>query len=280
MSETKAEAPGSRVFELFEEGKRFTEELMAENEKLRLANSQLKVELRSTSKSAEGQDAPYLERKSLLLEEEVQALRKENDALKTEFTTVEEENREFAERYVSVERQNSDLVHLYIASYQLHSTVDFDEVLRVINEIVINMIGSENFGVYVVDDEGLNLEMVTQEGRPDHLGDIVKVGEGILGESAHTGVLYTAPEGVDLKSGAQLIAVIPLKVGEDLIGAIGIHSLLGQKNGFDPVDFELFELLGGHAATALYVSKLYSRSERKRSTLEGFINMLKEDVQV
>ena len=37
---------------------------------------------------------------------------------------------------------------------------------------------------------------------------------------------------------------------------IAIFRLLVQKESFKPVDFELFELLGGHAATALYVSRL------------------------
>ena len=71
------------------------------------------------------------------------------------------------------------------------------------------------------------------------------------------------------------IACIPLKVGESIMGVIGIYRLLTQKQTFNAVDSDLFELLGGHAATAIYVSKLYSASERKRSTLEGFIDLLK-----
>ena len=76
---------------------------------------------------------------------------------------------------------------------------------------------------------------------------------------------------------SQPIACIPLKIGEQVLGVIGILQLLIQKQSFQEVDFELFELLGGHAATALYVSRLYGVSERKRSTLEGFIDLLKSD---
>ena len=42
------------------------------------------------------------------------------------------------------------------------------------------------------------------------------------------------------------------------------------------LDFELFNLLAGHAATALFASKLYSESERKLSTIQGFLDLLKQ----
>jgi hypothetical protein len=41
------------------------------------------------------------------------------------------------------------------------------------------------------------------------------------------------------------------------------------------MDHELFTLLAGHAATAIFSAKLYSTSERKLITLQGFLDMLK-----
>jgi hypothetical protein len=46
-------------------------------------------------------------------------------------------------------------------------------------------------------------------------------------------------------------AVIPLSVDDRVVGTIAIFSTLAQKNKFDQVDFELFKLLGQHAAQAL-----------------------------
>jgi hypothetical protein len=40
------------------------------------------------------------------------------------------------------------------------------------------------------------------------------------------------------------------------------------------VDYELFTLLAGHAATAIFSAKLYSESERKLSTIQSFIGLL------
>jgi putative methionine-R-sulfoxide reductase with GAF domain len=176
---------------------------------------------------------------------------------------------------VLIERQNADLVSLYVASQRLHSTLNCDEVIAIVKEIVINLVGSETFAVYVVDVAANQLVMVGNEGMPS--GDAsVPLGAGVLGESARSGQPYVVGEGVPVhEAGKDPIACIPLKVGEEVLGIIAIYALLRQKAGFRAVDLEMFELLGGHAASALYVSSLYAVSERKRSTLEGLINLLK-----
>ena len=70
------------------------------------------------------------------------------------------------------------------------------------------------------------------------------------------------------------IACIPLRVQEQSIGAIAIYKLLQQKERFTPLDHELFTLLAGHAATAIFSSRLYAQSERKLNTIQGFIDLL------
>ena len=59
-----------------------------------------------------------------------------------------------------------------------------------------------------------------------------------------------------------------------MIGVIVIYKLLEQKSRFAEVDYELFTLLAGHAATAIFSSKLYSESERKLSTIQGFLDLM------
>ena len=70
------------------------------------------------------------------------------------------------------------------------------------------------------------------------------------------------------------MVVIPLHIQKQPIGAIAISSLLQQKEGFTALDHELFNLLGGHAATSLFAARLYSQSERKLNTIQGFIDLL------
>jgi transcriptional regulator with GAF, ATPase, and Fis domain len=167
------------------------------------------------------------------------------------------------------------LANLNIASYQLHSTLDFKEVLQIILEIVINLIGAEEFGVLLLDEKTNRLEPVASEGIAPGEIPSVNVGQGVVGEAVKTGENYF----IDSMEGYQRafdkpIVCIPLKIKEHVIGVIVIYKLLVQKNEFTSVDYELFTLLAGHAATAIFSSRMYSDSERKLSTIQGFIDLL------
>ena len=70
--------------------------------------------------------------------------------------------------------------------------------------------------------------------------------------------------------------MIPLKIKDSVIGVISINKLLVQKTTFTAMDYELFTLLAGHAATAVFSAQLYSASARKLTTLQGFLDMMKQ----
>ncbi|MDW7983608.1 MAG: hypothetical protein RMK16_02830 [Acidobacteriota bacterium] len=50
--------------------------------------------------------------------------------------------------------------------------------------------------------------------------------------------------------------------------------LFVQKDSFSALDHELFSLLAGHAATAIFSARLYTQSERKLTTLQSFLELL------
>ncbi len=105
----------------------------------------------------------------------------------------------------------------------------------------------------------------------------IPLGEGHIGKSAQTGENFFA-ESVARREPSPFeepLAVIPLKIKDTVIGVISINKLLFQKTAFTTMDYELFTLLAGHAATALFSAKLYSASARKLTTLQGFLDMLK-----
>ena len=53
-----------------------------------------------------------------------------------------------------------------------------------------------------------------------------------------------------------------------------IYRLLVQKEKFEAIDFHLFSMMAEHAATALFSSGLYEKSERKRETYRGMMDLL------
>ena len=182
----------------------------------------------------------------------------------------EAENREFAERQVEMEQQGSNLANLYVASHQLHSTLDFSEVIQIVQEIVINFIGSECFAILMADEETGEFRSIASEGVADMT---VVAGSEQLGDVIASGESWFAPS-LDDRPSDQPLAAIPLKIKDRVIGLLVIYQLLQQKRAFSATDYELFSLLAGQAATAIFSAKLYSDAERKLNTIQGFLDSL------
>jgi len=257
--------------QVFKKGEEFTQELLKENEKLRYRIAQ--TEEISRFSDREGSLV------SRSLEERIKFLEDENRQLIDRYRVAEEENKDFVNRYIEVEAENNNLANLYVASYQLHSTLDFGECLKIILEIVMNLIGAEEFSIMMLDEKTNELTIVAQEGMGPEARASIKLGEGLIGEAAKMGEsFYRTGDPKDLKGVDYIhpLVVIPLKIKEHVIGVIVIYKLLVQKEAFTPVDYELFTMLAGHAATALFSSKLYSQSERKLTTIQSFLDLLKD----
>src|SRR5688572_22295802 len=235
------EQRAEKFLELFNKGKEFTEELLRENQRLRFRLASLETEHASVT-SEEVQR----------LRDQIAQLGDENRRLQQRFREVEEENKDFAVRYIEIEEQNNNLANLYVASYQLHSTLDFREVIQIVQEIVINLIGAEAFAILLLDEKTNELKTIAYEG-DDVMPGIdqisTRLGEGVLGTVAKTGESYYVNQDID--GGAitldKPLAAVPLKIKEHVIGLIVIYRLLQQKDAFSAVDYELFSLLAAHA---------------------------------
>jgi putative methionine-R-sulfoxide reductase with GAF domain len=268
MSTDELSRKGQDILQIVAKAKEFTEDLLKENERLRFKLASLEA--------AGGAQAA--DERVQVLQKRVRELEEKVAEIEARFRKVEEENKEFADRYIEIEEQNNNLANLYVASYQLHSTLDFKEVVRIVQEIVINLIGAEVFHVLMVSEKTGHLEVEASEGQvPGRTA--IPLGDGTIGSAAQSGENYFA-EQVARKEPSPFeepIAVIPLKIKESTIGVISINKLLVQKTQFTSMDYELFTLLAGHAATAVFSAKLYSTSARKLTTLQGFLDMLKRN---
>ena len=255
--------------QIFKKGAEFTHELMKENERLRFRLLELEAAQRENNGGGEAEK----ERRRLL--KRIDELETEKEEILRRIKQIEAENQDFATRYLEIEHENNNLANLYIASYQLHSTLDSKEVLQIIIEIIINLIGGEDFALLLVDEKANELQAVATEGINREDISPVKIGEGIIGRVAKTGDNYFVE---DVSSYVpdliNPMVCIPLKIKEHVIGVLVIYKLLVQKISFTDLDYELFTLLAGHAATAIFSSRLYSDSERKLSTIQGFLDLL------
>jgi hypothetical protein len=257
----------------FKRGAEFTEELMRENEKLRYRVVQLEEERRAIVASAD-RGAPNAGALRELVAR-IESLEGERESLLSRFAGVERENRDFSDRYSEIERENNNLANLYVASFQLHSTLDLREVTQIILEILLNFVGAKTFAIQLVDEEHQTLRTLAAEGVDRARVPQTPVAQGRIGE-----VIGKAEPWVDhdrLRARADLehpAIIVPLKIRDKVVGAIVIYDLLAQKTALADVDYELFNLLAAHAASALEGAWLTSELKGKTPQLWAAVDLV------
>ena len=280
MKPADDDGPGAYVRRVAQDTQRYAEELMDENHRLRLRVTTLESEeqrlgekLRSTDDVLRQNES--LRTRVLALEGDKLGLQQrlvevcgtldrhlqDQAQLKDNVRRVQAESERFAEQYRDLESQNSNLANLYVASYRLHATLDRGEILGIVQEIVTNLIGSEEIGVF--EKEGPFLQLLASTGIDSISYRRVALGSGILGHCASTGQTFVSGDGADpaerTLQEADLTACVPLILNGSVSGVIALFRLLPQKRQIEALDRELFDLLATHAATALYCAALHTR---------------------
>ena len=242
--------PASYVQRIRQDTRRYIDQLLSENEKLSAALA-----------SAESEQE-RVQRELSYLQEAIQAERGATEELRRRFSEIASERERFHHEYLTVEEQNNNLANLYVATYTLHGTLDHQELLLILQEIVSNLIGSEEIAIFEKTDGAAIPELVAAWGvDPEKLHDLM-LDSGIIGQVIRTGNDYINPEPKrDSEPGesASVTACIPLRLEGEVYGAIAIFNLLQQKPGLELQDSELLDLLASQAAIALYSARLHDR---------------------
>jgi hypothetical protein len=251
----------------FSRGTQLTEDFLKEHERMQSRLQDLENENSDLRTKVEADQAVReLLKKIALLELEKSELTsryREAEAITTEFTA----------RVQEVESEFANLANLFVASNQLHSSLSPRGVTRRIKEVLAQLVGAERYAMYLVNPEGEELIPIASEGVPGNelipvriagtrIGDVLMKGSASVADSDPSqGTLQDPP------------AVIPLSLDDRVVGTIAIFSTLAQKNKFDTVDFELFKLLGQHAAQALVAASLFAQADHKLPGLEAFLDL-------
>ena len=283
MSESKPARPdhGAYVRKVQEDTQAFTQGLIAEVEALKVLLATLQSEkdallvqahdietivrsndtLRAQSAGLEA-EVERLRGQAALMRGESERQKREAAALQAQIQGIRAQTEETTSRYAAVEQQNSNLANLYVASYRLHGTLDRKEVVAAVQEIIANLIGSEEAALFELDAERQTLELVASFGVSHDECEPIPVGHGLIGLTARTGeVLVVDPAQLSGATGLQsrLTACVPLKLDGNVTGVIAIFGVLPQKGGIEDLDRELFDLLATQAAFALYCTALHAK---------------------
>jgi hypothetical protein len=188
------------------------------------------------------------------------------------------ENERFRSRIAELERElleHSDyetgLANLYVASYQLHATLEVREVLKVVVEVLLNLVGARTVAAYVIERESSTLRPVAWSGLPASEVPIPKLGEGPIGAVCGLGaplldaVAAQAARAAGRADLGRPAVVQPLRLDGDVVGALVVWDYLVQKPALTDADRELLDLLAAHVGPALATAALAARDGGSRS---------------
>ena len=154
-----------------------------------------------------------------------------------------DENRKLAAAHAAAEQRLGQLATLNAAVRQLHEAGTPNAVLTTIKEIVANLLGSEEMGIYA-----------------RHADGTLRLLDGIGVDAARWGTIPSGFAEVRYAAGAPTVgdpvACVPLLMNGQALGAVVVFRLLPQKPLLEPVDRELCALLSTHAGLALHHAEL------------------------
>lgn len=197
--------------------------------------------------------------------------------LERELDEVRVDMQEISVRLVDTEHQLDRLMSLYVATYQLHAFLDPRQVSSAIADIAVNLLGAERFALLLLRDDGHDYEIAFSQGTsaeatPDFIGDTYSGGDCLADAALKGGSLMLGPS-----PESQTIAAVPLKIQDQIVGALVILKLFDHKPVLRPDDRDLLDLLSAHAASALFAARLFAAKDRKLRTLESLVRLARRE---
>jgi len=248
--------PDETIPGLVDEARKFFRELLEANRslKLKLASH----EERMQQMAGEIGEARRHENRLMELEQENSRLTRELASLRLRNEEVEIEHQDVSGRFQQIEEQYVMLANLYVASYQLHATLRYADVLRVVKEILANLVGVTRMRLYLRTRRG-DLLLVAGLDVP---------GEGVAhiaadAEPEIARVMSQKESYYRAQPGSGPLAVVPLRIRKETVGVLVIDKLLAHKHELTATDSQLFDLLGGHVAVAIFRSRRTERGQEQ-----------------
>ncbi len=177
-------------------------------------------------------------------------------------------------------RQLRDMAALTAVSLVLNSTLDPEEVLRIVVSAVTQVIGCQKSAVLDLDhtatllclrmSHGLGddfVQAVQQLPVDDWWADVIATGEMVaVGDvAAEPGLAGFAP--LAEAEGIRALVHLPLVVQGQIVGALAVYFT--ELRTLSEFELELLSIFANQAATAIHNARLYSRLERRVRELSG-----------
>lgn len=171
------------------------------------------------------------------------------------------------------EQQAAQLANLYVATYQLHASLDPEDVCAAIVDIGVNLLGAEKFSLLVAGENSRLAVAAKSPRMPSAYFDAAgyyRPGDPLVDECIATRKIGFGPV-----PESRAIAVVPFTARGELVGLLIIDGFFRHKQGLTSEDRELLDLMAAHAASALLAARFFHVTQRKLHTYEGLLGLLR-----
>ncbi len=187
-----------------------------------------------------------------------------------------------ADRNVRFEERAELLDFLLEVSDTTASTLDLDQVLDHVADVIHRVIGFDLFAILLYSDRNKSLKVRHSIGHRDELVRTlsIKLGEGLAGAAAES----RQPVNVgDVRSDERYLSAldavrselaVPMIARGRLVGVIDLEST--RPNAYAKHDVALLSLIASRVASAVDNARLYKRVEQNHKTLKVLTQLTKE----
>ncbi len=151
-----------------------------------------------------------------------------------------------------------------VARKRLAESSDQRDALEGLREIVGNLLGSEEMGLFRVDPRTAEVEVVWSFGMNAEQYDLLQaLGEKGLDRVERGECYFDWPTDGGVALAPRTKAFVPLRVADRTVAVLAILRLLPQKPGFDAADVDLLALVSDEAGKAVFGSIVKTEATEK-----------------
>jgi GAF domain-containing protein len=182
-------------------------------------------------------------------------------AVERRVAELEAANIQLTERALGAEQKLARAAQLFASVSELHSSNDPVDVVTVIKEIVANLLGCEEMGVFEVWPLGPVFTYIDGIGIDADKFATLPPSHPLVQQAFTSGqAVVPADPTAESILGRPAAAIVPLRDGATVCGLVVLFTLLRQKPVLELEDVELLEAVATHGGRALINARLRERT--------------------
>jgi hypothetical protein len=202
-------------------------------------------------------------------QQELATLHEDRARLKGEVARLERHVSELAIELATADEKVGDLQKLILAAQRLDACADRAAVLEALRDIVITILGSDDFVILALDDDGCTLWPILGVGQSGAACGPLLVSDDLVASAFRAGRRVIAPPrgAPDGPATPDTIACVPLTSGSRKVGMLVLFTLFAHRAELRRADLDVLDFLSAHAATALQIADLRAAGLRRPVSL-------------